>query len=109
MTTSMNQREPGLDLHEWETRWQELEPLFELDAADALPEACNFIEQVLLESGIGHTRVGGENDELIAAYEAARETADRVERSERFDPGDVGAAIENLRTVYAAVVENRRA
>jgi hypothetical protein len=35
----MSHRDPGLELHEWETRWQELEPMFELDAAHALPEA----------------------------------------------------------------------
>jgi len=105
----MSQQEPGRDLHEWVTRWQELETLFEIDAADALPEACDFVEQVLLETGIGSARVGGENDESIAAYEAARETADRIERVEPFDPGDVGAAIVNLRTVYEALIATRRA
>ena len=104
----MGQYEPGLELHAWETRWQELEPLFQLDAADALPEACDFIEQVLTESGIGLERVGGENDELIAALEAAREVADEIELGERFDPGDVGAAIANLRGVCEAVFSSRR-
>ena len=100
--------EPGLELHEWETRWQELEPLLEDDPSSALPEACDFVEQVLTESGIGVERLGGENDELIAAYEAARETADEVERGDAVDPGDVGAAIVNLRGVYDAIVTGRR-
>ena len=105
----MSQQEPGLELHEWETRWQELEPMFELDAAHALSEACDFVEQMLIESGIGLARVGSENDELIAAYESARESSDRIERGEDIDPGDVGNAIVNLRSVYEAVVEGRRA
>lgn len=100
--------EPGLDLHEWETRWQELEPLLEDEPATALPEACDFVEQVLVESGIGVERVGGENDELIAGYEAAREIADDVERGDEVSPGDVGAAIVNLRGVYEALLEGRR-
>jgi hypothetical protein len=108
MTSSMSS-EPGLELHEWETRWQELEPLLEDDPSSALPEACDLIAQVLTESGIGLERAGGENDELIAAYEAARETADGIERGDDVDPGDVGAAIANLRGVYEAVVSGRRA
>ena len=104
----MRRQEPGLELHEWETRWQELEPLLEEDASAALPEAADFIEQVLQESGIGLARVGGENDELIAAYEAARETSDQAERGEDVGPGDVGAAIENLRAVYESVLVSRR-
>ncbi len=104
----MSRQEPGLELHEWETRWQELEPLLEEDASAALPEVADFIEQVLRDSRIGLTRVGGENDELIAAYEAARETADGAERGDDIGPGDVGAAIENLRAVYESVLVNRR-
>jgi hypothetical protein len=101
--------EPGLDLHEWETRWQELEPLLEDDPSSALPEACDVVEQVLGERGIGLERLGGENDELVAGYEAAREVADRLERGDQVDPGDVGAAIANLRGVYDALLEHRRA
>ena len=37
----------GLDLHEWLTRWQELEEQLEIDATDALPEACDFVAQML--------------------------------------------------------------
>lgn len=101
--------EPGLDVHEWETRWQELEPQLESDPADALPEACDFVEQLLRESGIGTERVGGENDELIAGYEAARSVADEIERGSSVGPGDVGAAIANLRGVYESVRDGRRA
>ena len=104
----MSQHEPGLDLHEWETRWQELEPMLEEDPTSALPDTCDFVAQALGESGIGLERVGGENDELIAAYEAAREVADAVERGEAVLPGDVGAAIANLRGVYEALVGVRR-
>ena len=42
-------------------------------------------------------------DELVAAYSAARGTADRIERGEDVDAGALGAAIENLRAVRAAL------
>ena len=102
----MSQNEPGLELHEWETRWSELEQLFEEDPAGALPEACDFVERTLAESGRAAT--GEETDELSAAYRAARETADRIERGEDVGPGDVGAAIENVRAVFESVRAARR-
>lgn len=40
-------QEPGLDLHEWETRWQELQDL----AADAPDETLpEIVRQVALEN-----------------------------------------------------------
>jgi len=103
----MSQEEPGLELHEWETRWSELDEMLEDDAAGGLPAACDFVEQALGESDIAKG-VGGENDELLAGYSAARETADRIERGEDVDPGDVGAAIENLRALYETLRVSRQ-
>lgn len=87
----MSELEPGLDLHEWETRWAELEAALEEDARSALPAALDAIEET----------VGGDfvQDELDVAFAAARETADRLERGEDVDPGEVGAAVENLRAI----------
>ncbi len=103
----MSQNEPGLELHEWETRWSELEELFAADPAGALSDGCDLVEQVLNESGVATATEDGENDELLATYRAARETSDRVERGDDVDPGDIGAAIENLRLVYDSLRINR--
>ena len=104
----MGQNEPGLDLHEWETRWTELEAMMEDDPAGALADACDVAEEMLTGTGIASS-VGGENDELLAGYRAARDTADRIERGEDVDPGDVGAAIENLRGLYDTIRAGRQA
>jgi hypothetical protein len=100
----MSQNEPGLELHERETRWAELEEAFAEDPAGTLPDACDFVEHVFSESGIDPT---AEHDEQATAYRSARETSDRVERGEDVDPGDVAAAIENLRLVYATTRATR--
>ena len=89
-------QEPGIDLHEWETRWAELEEEFADDPAGALPEACDLIEETL---GVDDEP----NDDLEQAYRAAREVADAVERGDDVDPGDVGAAIENLQLIRNAI------
>ena len=93
----MSSNDPGLDLHEWETRWAELEETLAEDPAGGLAEACDLVEETLalaLESA---------DDELASAYRAARETADAVERGDDVDPGDIGAAVANLRLLRAAI------
>ena len=103
----MSQNEPGLELLGWETRWQELEPLFEEDPAGTLAEACDSVEQTLRESELDPQSSPGEPDELLSAYTAARETENRIERGEDVDPGDIGAAIENLRAVHETLRATR--
>ena len=90
----MSANEPGLDLHEWETRWAELEEALAEDPAGALPEACDVIQETL---GLYVA------DELEVSFQAARDTADAIERGENVDPGDIGAAVQNLRLIRAAV------
>jgi hypothetical protein len=89
--------EPGLDLHEWETRWSELEEALADDPAGAIVDACDEIEELL--------RLGaaGDSPELEAAFASARDVAQRIERGEDVDPGDLGAAVENLRAVRDAL------
>jgi hypothetical protein len=96
MNGAMSTMEPGLDLHEWETRWAELEEALADDPADALVQACDEIEALL---GVGAGEPAQQQDELVRAYRSARDVADRVERGEDVDPGDLGGAVENLRLV----------
>lgn len=91
----MSQSEPGLDLHEWETRWAELEEELGADPGGVLPEACDLIEEML-----GFT---GADGDLELDFRAAREIADALERGDEVAPGDIGGAIENLRSIRAAV------
>ncbi len=91
----MSMSDPGLDLHEWETRWAELEEALAEDPAGALPDACDLVEETL---GLEYV-----NDELEVSFQSARDTADAIERGEDVDPGNIGAAVENLRAVRAAM------
>jgi len=91
----MSMNDPGLDLHEWETRWAELEEALAEDPAGALPDACDLIEETL---GLDYV-----SDELELSFQAAREIADAVERGDDVDPGDIGAAVANLLAIRAAL------
>jgi hypothetical protein len=92
----MSMQEPGLDLHEWETRWAELEEELAEDPAGTLPAACDLIEVAL---GIDDEP----NDEIEKTFQAARDIADAIDRGDDVDPGDLGAAIDNLRLIRESI------
>ena len=94
--------EPGLDLHEWATRWSELEEAAAEDAAGSLPEMDRLLEEMLAERGIQLDEpVTGEGDDpdLVRQFLAAREVM-RLAEAGDVDPGDVGAAIAGYRALY---------
>lgn len=101
--------EPGLDRHGWESRMESLEEDLRDDPESALPVIADLVEEMLIESGYDvndATVREGEEREVVAEYLAGRETADRVERSEDVDPGDVGAAVTGLLQLYRYLIEH---
>jgi hypothetical protein len=90
--------EPGLDLHDWETRWQELQDEAAESPAEALPELVRLAEQMLAERG--------ENPDLVKNLNAARELAAACQAGTA-TAGDTAAALENLREVHDYLVEER--
>ena len=44
--------EPGLDLHEWQSRWEQLLEVAEESPADAAPEMGRLLEEMLQERGM---------------------------------------------------------
>jgi hypothetical protein len=102
--------EPGLDRHEWESEFSSFEEDLGDDPYSALPQFADLVERMLVERGYDlDDPVAAKGDEraVVADYVAARETADRAERAEDVDPGDVAAAIVNLRELYDVLLEER--
>jgi hypothetical protein len=103
--------EPGLDLHEWKTRWQELQDLAADDPAETLPEIVRFVRQMLVERGFDLSEpvtAEGEDPDVVRDFLAARDVAAAVEAGDA-DPGDIAVALENLREIYEYVVTDRAA
>jgi hypothetical protein len=96
--------EPGLDLHDWETRWQQLRDEAADSPFEALPELVRLAEQMLEESGYAE---GGDPD-VIRNLTAAREVAAACDAGTA-EPGDVGQAIENLTELHDFLVQHRAA
>jgi hypothetical protein len=105
--------EPGLDLHEWETQWAQLEEAMAESPVEALPEVRDLVARMLRERRVPLDEIAqppGEEDELVSAYRAAAEVTELVERDDRdVSLGDVAAALENYRLVYETLIAERAA
>jgi hypothetical protein len=101
--------EPGLDRHEWETEWAELEPLVVDSPGEALPELDSLVARMLAEVGYPVETPDAVDDdgvdpEVMTSFLAAHEIAERVDRAETVDPGDIGQAITLYREIYEHLV-----
>jgi hypothetical protein len=101
--------EPGLDRHEWESRWSSLEEDLADSPRDVLPELDGLIEEMLLERGYAvddPVAVEGDDRDVVADFLAAREiTRLLADDSDSVSPGDVALAVNNYREVYEYLLE----
>jgi hypothetical protein len=103
--------EPGLDLHEWETRWAELQELAEGAPDEALPEIVRAVEQMLTERGYdleNPVAVEGEDPDLVRDLIAARDIARAAEQGD-IEREDIETALEDLAEIHDYLVEQRAA
>ena len=101
--------EPGLDRHEWESRWASLEEDLEDSPRDVLPELDQLVEQMLGERGYAIddpvVREGDDRD-VVADFLAAREiTRLLADDPDAVSPGDIALAVNNYREVCEYVLE----
>jgi hypothetical protein len=105
--------DPGLDRHEWESEWQALEEQLADAPVESLPELDDLVERMLEARGFGlddPVAAEGDDREIIAEFLAARETTRLVESgSDDVSPGDVAAAINGYRAVFAYMLAERGA
>jgi len=83
--------EPGLDRHEWESRWQALEEPMADAPAETLPELDALVQQMLEERGYAiddPVAQEGDDREIVAEFLSAREITRLLdERSDDVSPG----------------------
>ena len=101
--------EPGLDRHEWESRWASLEEELEDSPRDVLPQLDELVGQMLGERGFAiddPVASEGEAPEAVTEFRAAREiTRLSTDNPDAVSPGDVAAAVNGYRSVYELVLE----
>jgi hypothetical protein len=105
--------EPGLDKHEWESRWQQVEEDLETDPAETLTEVDRLVAEMLAARGYAiddPVAVEGDDRDIVAEFLAAREITQLVDAgAEGVSPGDVGAAINGYRALYDYLIVERAA
>jgi hypothetical protein len=104
--------EPGLGLHDWESEWQQLEPLVRDSPAEALPELHDLVVRMLQERGMldeSLVAAEGADPELLAEYVAGKDVVDRLDRGEDVDPGDVASIVGGYRSLYEFLMSERPA
>src|SRR6187200_3408485 len=87
-------QEPGLDLHEWRTRWEQLLEVAEESPADAVTEMGRLLEEMLQESG-----ALAADDEAARLFTAAQDAARGYETGGA-SAGDLAHAINCYRELY---------
>jgi hypothetical protein len=105
--------DPGLDRHEWQSRWESLAEELEDSPRDVLPELDLLLAQMLEERGFAiddPVAREGEGREVVADFFSAREiTRLLADDPDAVSPGDVAAAVNGYRSVYEFLIEENAA
>jgi hypothetical protein len=96
-------QDPGLDLHEWTTRWEQLWEVAEESPADAVSELDRLVEQML-----GERNALEADDELQKQFQASHDLTMRYEAGDA-SAGDLADAINGYRLIYETMTAERDA
>jgi hypothetical protein len=98
--------EPGVDTHVWRTRYAALEDELADDAASALPELLDLVEEMLTAAGYDTESRGLlEEPEVTTGLERAREVVSRVDLGEAVRADDAQQAAGELRELYHGLLD----
>jgi hypothetical protein len=98
--------EPGLDRHDWEGAWASIQENAREDPDAALSQLADLAAEMLEANGYrvrDSVERSGDEPEAVVTYLSAREAAERAELGQA-SRGEVESALEDLRTIYEALV-----
>ena len=101
-------QEPGLDKHEWDTEWQELEPLLDDSPAETLPELDALVARMMEARGFPLTENEAEDTaepDTVREFAESRRITRLLDSGETVDPGDVALAVNGYRNLYHYLLE----
>jgi hypothetical protein len=95
--------EPGIDEHLWRSRWEGIEEDLRDSPAEALAEADDLVEEMMVARGLPLDEPDGESTaepETVRQFLEARRVRDVIDSGEPYDPGDVANAVDSYRSLY---------
>jgi hypothetical protein len=96
-------QEPGLDEHEWTTRFESLEPDIHSSPAESLSELDGLVAEMMEARGLPLAEQEGEEllePDVVRQFEEARRITRQIDTGDSFDPGDVASAVEGYVGLY---------
>ena len=101
--------EPGLDIHQWETRWADLQEQAADSPDETLPELVRLVEEMLAGRGFdfGNPVVEeGQDADIVRSFQAARDIS-RAAETTPLERDDLDAALEDLQEIHDFLIEGR--
>jgi len=101
-------QEPGLDKHEWESEWSDLEERLRDDPGNALFELDDLVARMLESRGVPLREQDGQTEtepETVREFTEARRITEMVGAGEDVDPGDIAHAVNSYRELYMVLLE----
>jgi hypothetical protein len=96
-------QEPGLDQHEWVSRFEALEDDVRTSPVEALAELDDLVAEMMEARGLPLAEADGGDatePETVRQFEEARRVTRQVDAGESYDPGDVANAVDAYRSLY---------
>jgi hypothetical protein len=96
-------QEPGVDEHEWISRYESLDEEIRDAPAEALPELDELVAEMMEARGLPLEERDGEDahePETVRQFTEARRVTRQLETGDPYDPGDVANAIDAYRSLY---------
>jgi hypothetical protein len=106
----MSSLDPGLDRHEWETEWEELQEDLASSPAETLPDLDDLVRRMLEARGFAiedPVADDGIEPEVLTQYRAAHDFARLIDAGADNDPGDVAAAVNGFTDLYQTLIAER--
>lgn len=99
------QFDPGVSRHEWEARWESLEPDLADDPAAAFPELSGLLTEMAEESEFGDDP---ELEEGTRDLAEVQDVARRLDGAGDVSPEELEEALDAARGLFRFLIENRR-
>jgi hypothetical protein len=100
--------EPGIDEHEWASRFAALEDDVRDSPAEALSELDDLVAEMMEARGLPLLEEPGDDTtepETIRQFAEARRVTRLVDSGEPYDPGDVANAVDAYHSLYEYLLD----
>jgi|1185.fasta_scaffold66469_2 hypothetical protein len=99
----------GVSIHEWSTRWAEIEDMKDEDLEGALEEARRLLDEMMTQLQIPREgAIAAETEDIVHGYEAIEDVLRRWASDVPVDGEELSDAFDTARDVFDYLIGGRR-